>query len=364
MRIPKYRHWKTRDKGFVEYQGKRTYFPGRYKSPESLEAYQAWIAKHLHTQQVAERAAREALTMSDLAACYLQHATSYYGSGSRGTIVNIRAAIRSLLEADQGDLLAVDYGPRQLKALQGVLISQGLARRTINDRTAWVKAMAKWGVSEELIPPDVHQALSTVSGLARGRSAAKDPPQRQPASWVDVEATLAELSPVLRSMVLLQWFSGARSGSICQARPEQFEHDRDLLLWRPRHKTEWRGRELILPLGPQAQEQIAPYLERRPYCFSPREASGRGGERYQPWTYRRAIVRAQERAQAGALQRGERAPQPWTPHQLRHARAHLVRERFGVEAAQAILGHDSLEATQLYSQRRLELAREVARSIG
>lgn len=374
MRIPKYREWTTRNKGFVDWQGQRVYFPGAYGSPESLQAYQEWIANTLHAQLIQERLEAQQLTMADLAASYLRHCQLYYGDGPRGSIVNIKAAIRGLLDAEQGGLLVNQYGPKQLKAYQQHLINAGLARRTINDRAAWIKAMLKWGVAEEMVPPEVYQAATTVPGLAKGRTQAHEPPPRQPVAWRDVEAILDYLSPVVRAMLMLQWHTGARSGSIVQARPEQFCEDPDhpqLLLWRPRHKTEWRGKELILPIGPQCRADVGAYLNIKPLCFSPRMATTKGkpGVAYQPWTYRRALVRAQSKAQAAAqeaLQRGEAAylPASWTPHQLRHAKAQLVRDKWGVEAAQAILGHDSLEATQIYSQRRLDLARQVALQMG
>jgi integrase len=40
----------------------------------------------------------------------------------------------------------------------------------------------------------------------------------------------------------------------------------------------------------------------------------------------------------------------WHPHQLRHTRATELRRRFGLEATQAILGHASLGATQVYAE--------------
>jgi integrase len=54
----------------------------------------------------------------------------------------------------------------------------------------------------------------------------------------------------------------------------------------------------------------------------------------------------------------------WTPHQLRHAKAQLVRDNYGLEAAQAVLGHSSLTATQIYAKKRLDLARELAEKCG
>lgn len=97
-------------------------------------------------------------------------------------------------------------------------------------------------------------------------------------------------------------------------------------------------------------------LNRGGWLFSPKEASGspRAGEVYTPWAYRKAVSRAQVRA----------GVRPWTPHQLRHSKAHEVRERWGAEAVQAVLGHDQLKTSEVYSSRRLQLAREIALEAG
>jgi site-specific recombinase XerC len=42
----------------------------------------------------------------------------------------------------------------------------------------------------------------------------------------------------------------------------------------------------------------------------------------------------------------------------------MIRDQFGLEAAQAILGHSSLTATQIYAKKRLDLAKELAANCG
>jgi site-specific recombinase XerC len=42
----------------------------------------------------------------------------------------------------------------------------------------------------------------------------------------------------------------------------------------------------------------------------------------------------------------------------------MIRAKYGIEAAQAALGHESLAATQIYSSARLDLARQVAMAEG
>ncbi len=46
------------------------------------------------------------------------------------------------------------------------------------------------------------------------------------------------------------------------------------------------------------------------------------------------------------------------------ARAQMVRDQFGPEVAQAVLGHGCLKATEIYAKKRLGLAMELAAKCG
>lgn len=54
----------------------------------------------------------------------------------------------------------------------------------------------------------------------------------------------------------------------------------------------------------------------------------------------------------------------WHPHQLRHNRATEVRRKYGIEAAQVSLGHSKADTTQIYAERDMEQARQIAREMG
>jgi integrase len=54
----------------------------------------------------------------------------------------------------------------------------------------------------------------------------------------------------------------------------------------------------------------------------------------------------------------------WHPHQLRHLKAAEVRERFGLDAAQATLGHSEANTTEIYAEVSVNKAAEVARLTG
>ena len=136
-------------------------------------------------------------------------------------------------------------------------------------------------------------------------------------------------------------------------------------------------------LGPRAQEVLRPWLDRDPesYCFVPAETSA--------WHYRR--LRRREPSAAARSEEGEprvlklgpglrytrhsyrvavqracrRAGIPaWSPRQLRHTRATLIRQAYGLEAAKAVLGHADTKITEIYAERDLELAMRIMREIG
>ena len=54
----------------------------------------------------------------------------------------------------------------------------------------------------------------------------------------------------------------------------------------------------------------------------------------------------------------------WHPNQLRHAFATKARKQHGLEAAQVLLGHARADVTQVYAERNLDLAVNVAAQLG
>ncbi|WP_246173510.1 tyrosine-type recombinase/integrase [Limnoglobus roseus] len=54
----------------------------------------------------------------------------------------------------------------------------------------------------------------------------------------------------------------------------------------------------------------------------------------------------------------------WHPNQLRHSFATLVRRRYGLEAAQVLLGHVRADVTQVYAERNEALAAQVVAEVG
>jgi integrase len=261
------------------------------------------------------------------------------------------------------------------------------SRKHINKQIVRLIAMFKWGAKKEICAAGVHSQLATLGGLKKGRTPARE---TLGVSYVQdeiVDRTLPYLSEIVADMVRLQRLTGARPGEVCSLRPGDIDRSDDVWhYWPHGHKTEHLEKDRIVMIGPQAQQVLVPYLTRdeQSYCFSPAESmeklrqqreaqrktptthgNRRGtnrlsdpkktpASRYTTDSFRRAIQRACKKARVSM----------WHPNQLRHTAATEIRKRFGLEAAQVICGHQTANVTQVYAERDLKLARQVASEIG
>ena len=385
VRIPKYRKHSS-GLAFVEIHGQRQYL-GQHGTPESKEKYRRIVAEFCLANHERPVPSGENPTINELMVPYLEYADGYYVKNGKPTTEarNVRQALRPLHRL-YGHTKAGDFGPKTLKLVREQMILAGLSRKYINDNVNRIRAMFKWAVSEELIPETVYRALMTVAGLRAGRSAAKESRPIEPVPEADVTATLPELTPQVATMVQLQLCCGARPGEVTSMRPCDINTDGNVWIYKPdSHKTEHHGRKRLIYLGPKAQELLRPYLDRVPqaFCFSPAEATKAhraklrrnrqspltpsqrarkpktdakrtAGNRYTKDSYRKAIERAAKRAGVAR----------WSPNQLRHAKATEIRAKYGIEAAQVVLGHSDAVVTGVYAERDAALAVSVMQAIG
>jgi integrase len=326
--------------------------------------------------------------VSEIILSFWKHAERYYrapdGSPSL-ELENFRAALRPLKRL-YGRTPAREFGPLALQAVRDEMIKAGLARTTINARINRIRRVFRWAASVQLIPGSVALDLRTVEGLKCGRSEAREPEGVTPVPVEHVEAVLPLLPRPVAALVRLQLLTGGRPGEIMAMRGCDLVPGDPVWEYRPAsHKNRWRGQDRVIPLGPQAQAIVKEFLKADlgAYLFSPREAAcaaysqrararktkrtpselarkvqGKPGEnrsgRYDRRGYRQAIVRACRRA----------GVPEWSPLQLRHTAATALRARYGLEAAQVILGHSRPETTLIYAERDLAKARSVMAEIG
>ena len=189
FRTPSYRHHKPSGLAVVTLNGRDIYL-GRYGSPESRAEFDRLLAEWLSNgRRLPAPVSGSDLTINELALAYLRHADSYYVKNGKPTVEpgNMRLAIRPLRKL-YGDTLAREFGPVALKVVRQEMVKAGNCRSEINRRISRILRVFKWGVSEELVPPSVHQALQTVPGLRRGRSDVREsePVKPVPDAFVDV----------------------------------------------------------------------------------------------------------------------------------------------------------------------------------
>jgi integrase len=286
------------------------------------------------------------------------------------------------------------------------MIEKQWVRKQINKHVGRIRRVFRWAAGQEMVPPELPMGLDCVEGLQRGRCAAKESEAVKPVLVAVVVALLPTLPPTLRAMVELQLLTGMRPQEVRLLRPCDVErgngdggdggdgHD-DAAAWiyRPKvHKTAYRegdggegGR--VIPLGPKARAVLLPWLERtapEARCFTP---ANHKEERYAALRAKRASkVQPSQRCRrkpvaelkkvAGdeftdhgyaSLVRAaaERAGLPgFHPNQIRHTVGTEVRRRFGLEAAQVVLGHTKADVTQVYAERDMKLALMVAGEVG
>jgi integrase len=428
-KAPSYRLHKPTGKAVVtlpDGQGDRKdVYLGPYGSPESRRQYARVIIEWESRERTLPppgrlRAGTPDLTVNELLLAYFkEHVESWYVKDGRPT--SEQACIRSaagFVKERYGHLRAAEFGPLALQAVRDAMIAprvrvvkqtdpasgevrrveksarSGLSRETINKNLSRIKAIFKWGVSQELIDVEVYQRLATVSGLVAGRTAARE---TEPISSVAdhvVEATLPHLPEVVADMIRMQRLSGCRPGELVQLRACDLDMTRAVWEFRPtRHKNQHRKRERVVYIGPTAQAILRRYftLDMTAPLFRPDESErrrneersrqrkaprwpshapevrqlrreeerghapeSRPGERYTTQTYARAIAR-------GCVKAG--VPH-WAPNQLRHTAGTAVRKRYGLEAAQVVLGHAEANVTQIYAETDAEAARRVMAEIG
>lgn len=348
----------------------------------------------------------------------------YVKHGKQTTEVQLfRMALSPVIEL-YSDIMADEFGPLALTACRNELAKR-YCRKKVNEHLGRIRRVWKWGVSREMVKEPTWAALKSVEGLRKGEEGSFDLPRVKCVPAAKIAAIEGKVLPPVWAMIQLQLWTGMRPGEVSQIRTCDVTSDDPLIpaeyagvlwLYRPQtHKTEHHDRERIIFLGPHAQKILEPWLrpaDPEAYVFSPAEAmSFRGAQRtaarktpgktkyrrkqhskrmpsvrYSVNAYAHAVTRgcdlafglpkeyrlpknkssisAEERDRRLGLQRAWRAINTWSPNQLRHNAATLIRKNYGVEVARIILGHAQLSTTEIYAEVDIEEAARAMHETG
>jgi integrase len=388
---PKYRHQKSRNLAVVRIHGK-DYYLGEYGSAASRQLYAQLIAEKwadTPANIVISAAGPDRWPLVDeLIARYMtKHVNHHYldrdGKPSE-RYKHIRKALR-LLHKVFGAVRVNEFGTKRFKTLREEMIRQGVeeqggyARSYVNDHMSIIRNFFRWGVEEEQVPVKVHQALAAVEKLRKGRDGRVREKVKIPPVPVEiVNQTLGHLCPQLATMVQLQLFTGMRPDEVTILRLCDIDRSGEIWVYTPQaYKTEHLDLSRKVYFGPKCQELLKDWLGRpeEGYLFSPREVALAARKRhrrstkpvaekldysraprdhYDDKTYCRAVKRVCKRF----------GIPPWTPNQLRHTAGTYIREVYGLEAAQTILGHQSMTTTEIYAEKDAKIAIKIMKESG
>jgi len=375
-RIPSLCLHKATGQAVVRLDGKDVYC-GLHGTPEAQEKYDRVIAEWLVTgrqtslhPKPANQTTSTDLTINELVLAYWsRHVTTYYVKKGKPTSEqdNIRQALRFVRRL-YGSTPTIQFGPLALKAVREAMIKAGRCRTLINKDVGRIRGMFKWAGGNEILPVTVYQALATVPGLGKGRHpGVKEAEPVTPAPEEHVWAVHGIVPPQIQAMIELQWWTGMRPGEVVRMRTCDIDRSDEVWVFTPEsHKREHLDLQRPIAIGPRAQAVLAPWLNAsRPeaYLFSPREVMAamkisrkmiRPGEHYREGSYRNVIRRTCERLKLPI----------WFPNQLRHNAGTRVRQRFGLEASRAVLGHETVDTTLIYAEKDRDEAKRVMREVG
>jgi integrase len=325
--------------------------PGKYGSKESREAYALLIAKLASGDESELQTpgdTRPLISINEMILAYKKYCEAYYRKDGKltGEHTVIRYALKPLRQMF-GGMLAKDFGPKRLRLVRDEMIRRKWSRRHINSAIGRIKRCFKWAASEEMIPGSVALDLRTLAGLQPDRSEAREKPEIGAVPEEHIQAVLRHVSPTVKTLIMVQRLTGMRPSEALGLSVEAIDRsDTQCWLYRPgRHKSQHRGKDRRVFLGPKVQALLLPLILK----------AGTGP--VLPMTlawYRKAIRKACEKAKVPG----------WTPNMLRHSFATDVRQRFGLEETQVCLGHSRADVTQVYAERDWSKAREVARLVG
>lgn len=354
MKQPKKCHHKSSDRAYVKINGRRIYL-GKWNSEEADEAYELAILKWRKSQE----GMREfETTVGELCLAFMKYADQFYRDEQgkpTGETNNYKYALRPLVALFR-NVKCCQFGTSKLFEVRDELVKVHV-RKQVNIHLARIKRVFKWGVSQEMLPVTTYTALQTVEGLQRSRSNAKESEPVLPVPIEDFKKTLPYLTDPLSRMVQFQILTGARPSEARLLKVGDINTEGEVWIYKPNsHKNKWRGKERTICIGPKAQTIIMPYVQDAisgsQFVFRPKS------EVNKPYSLHgmiSSISKACKKAKVDS----------WTSGRLRHNAATIINQTFGdLDASRVVLGHSEKTTTEIYAERDIQKAIEIARQIG
>lgn len=312
---------------------------------------------------------------------YVEHARSYYlrvDGTPTGEHRNVASALKHIDKAI-GDVQICDVSRAHLRLVRDQLVGTGRSRGYINKCLAIFRRCYRWARDADMLEANESDALSRATELQPLQPFRSSARETEPVAPVDdtlVYAILPHVSPTIGALLRLMLRTGARVGELLSLTYADLTPDEaGKIIWAmPRqHKLAHRRIPRMIPLDADCIRLLeraglwTPLLIDSPIF----ESSQRPGRSLRRDSVNQAIRRACAKAFPPPPFLDADQLDAWTrqhtfcTHQIRHAVAQRVRESAGIDAAQILLGHQSIRTTERYarpSTRRLADAIKHTRS--
>jgi len=368
----------------------------------AVARYQKWLASEWTVES--QQGDPNAITVTRLCEAYRKYAEQIYRKNGKptSTIIEVNATMDALISNLGNEPTEGVTAPMIVKFINDLVVTRKkhpfkklnttpLTVSTINGRLRIIKRCFAWGRQQDMVSREAAIDVTLVSPLRANRSQATATEPVTPVP-VDILNKTIEASPkTIADMIRVQVLTGMRPGELCMMRPADIDVSDKVWIYKPQtHKTEHHGRQRFIPIGPQAQRIIKPYIaKRKPMdtVFTPEDAhrerleragkpkymafqmsrsTFKPGRAFDNGTYRNAIQRECDRVWDWDGKKRENGDYShrWHPHQLRHNAATAIRETLGIEAASDVLGHSTLNMTATYAEKTIARLKEIAKKVG
>lgn len=345
------------DRGDV-YLGQPGCWPrGQPCPPEVRTAYEAEIAAWL-ARKAAGVLPTGRITVAELLDAFRPYCENYYQKNGKPTReVSTLRNIARRLRLVHGYELADEMTPAKLHKLQASWAADGLCRRTVNAYCEKARRIFRWGVDQGLVQAETWHALQAVRGLPAGRGLAFDHPPVRPVADEQYQLTLAKLNDQMQTIASVQRLAGCRPCEAVGLRLSCLDRLGPVWIYHvppDSNKVSHKLIDRIVYLGPRAQAMLLPWIAAAEKAGRDRLFVTQKGDPVNTHLYATLLRDAAKRA----------GVREWGPNRLRHNAGTAIRASYGLEAAQAVLGHQELRTTQVYAERQSELAKRVAMEQG
>lgn len=398
---PKMCHRKDRDIAYVTCHGEKIYL-GKWGEKKTLENYkrfvESWVANDKEPPKGVKSGDTLIRELFDRFLADFQKRPKFSRS-DLNLFKQIALRLNNLFPGKYVD----EFGPKSLESLIKDFLSTGYVRSGVrhqytryylNKVYKKTREVFKWGCYQEIVKPEILQALQSVPPLREGRTIAEESKLKHCVSEEELKAVIDCLEPFYADIVQILALTGMRPKELCSMKVSEIEQERGIWLYKPgSHKTKHKGKQRIIPLGKRAQSLLKRFLtERDPdeHVFTPLQAmeehwailaeqrktkiTPSQQQRKRDHALRRQFMFSKEldsnvighavkRACNKAIQKGT-LKTPWTPYELRHTAITNIRLAEGAEAAQHFAGHANLHTQDIYDHSALESSIETAKKYG